>query len=155
LHRNKGGAQRRIEHFSKPFTRSYVLKPLIVKEVEKMKTSLFIKMKKFAIATRSFERRRKIMKRLTFTLSFPLTAILILLLVVCPVAMAAQDTGSPTHPNHPAAQTAKISDTDAENIVRRSLQYVALYDTLLNFTFNKKNPAPFRGRTTTRSTSSR
>jgi len=54
--------------------------------------------------------------------------------------MAAQDTGSPTHPNHPAAQTAKISDTDAENIVRRSLQYVALYDTLLNFTFNKKNP---------------
>ena len=33
-----------------------------------------------------------------------------------------------------------LSNADAENIVRRSLQYVALYDTLLNFTFNKKNP---------------
>ena len=34
----------------------------------------------------------------------------------------------------------RLSDADAENVVRRSLQYVALYDTLLNFTFNKKNP---------------
>ncbi|MFB3133068.1 MAG: DUF1214 domain-containing protein [Rhodothermales bacterium] len=37
-------------------------------------------------------------------------------------------------------QAAELSNADAENIVRRSLQYVALYDTLLNFTFNKKNP---------------
>ena len=80
------------------------------------------------------------MKRLTSTLSFSLTALLTLLMVVCPVAMAAQDTGSPTHPNHPAAQAVKMTDTDAQNLVRRSLQYVALYDTLPNFTFNKKNP---------------
>ena len=80
------------------------------------------------------------MKRLTFTLSFPLIAVLTLLMIVCPVAMAAQETGSPTHPNHPAAQTVKMTDADAENIVRRTIQYVALYDTLLNFTFNKKNP---------------
>jgi hypothetical protein len=38
------------------------------------------------------------------------------------------------------AQAAGLSRADVENIVRRSLQYVALYDTLLNFTFNKKNP---------------
>ena len=37
-------------------------------------------------------------------------------------------------------QAAELSQADAENIVRRSLQYVAVYDTLLNFTFNKKNP---------------
>lgn len=80
------------------------------------------------------------MKRLTFTLSFPLIAVLALLMVVCPVAMAAQDTGSPTHPNHPSAQAVKMTDADAQNVVRRSLQYVALYDTLLNFTFKKKNP---------------
>jgi len=96
-------------------------------------------MKKHTIETLTFE-RREVMKRLTFTLSFPLIAVLTLLMVVCPVAMASQDTGSPTHPNHPAAQTVKMTDADAENLVRRSLQYVALYDTLLNFTFNKKNP---------------
>ena len=80
------------------------------------------------------------MKRLTSTLSFPLTAVLTLLIAVCPVAMAFQDTGGPTHPDHPAADTVKMTDADAKNLVRRSLQYVALYDTLLNFTFNKKNP---------------
>jgi hypothetical protein len=35
---------------------------------------------------------------------------------------------------------ADLSHADVENIVRRSYQYVVLYDTLLNFTFNKKNP---------------
>jgi hypothetical protein len=40
----------------------------------------------------------------------------------------------------PLKQAVELSDADAENVVRRSLQYVALYDTLLNFTFNKKNP---------------
>jgi hypothetical protein len=80
------------------------------------------------------------MKHLTLFGAFPFIAALTLLMVVCPVAMAFQDTGSPTHPNHPAAQTAKMTDAKAENLVRRSLQYVALYDTLLNFTFNKKNP---------------
>jgi len=35
---------------------------------------------------------------------------------------------------------ADLSRADVENVVRRSYQYVALYDTLLNFTFNKKNP---------------
>ncbi len=39
-----------------------------------------------------------------------------------------------------ALQAADLSRADVENIVRRSYQYVALYDTLLNFTFNKKNP---------------
>ncbi len=39
-----------------------------------------------------------------------------------------------------ALQAADLSRADAENIVRRSYQYVALYNTLLNFTFNKKNP---------------
>ena len=43
-------------------------------------------------------------------------------------------------PDSPPAQAVQLSDADAENIVRRSIQYVALYDTLLNFTFNKKNP---------------
>jgi branched-subunit amino acid transport protein AzlD len=38
---------------------------------------------------------REIMKRLTSTLSFSLTA---LLMVVCPVAMATMDSGSPAHP---------------------------------------------------------
>jgi len=38
------------------------------------------------------------------------------------------------------AQAAELSDAEAKNLVRRSVQYVALYDTLLNFTFNKKNP---------------
>jgi hypothetical protein len=38
------------------------------------------------------------------------------------------------------AQAIKLSDADAQKVVRRSLQYVALYDTLLNFVFNKKNP---------------
>jgi len=49
-------------------------------------------MKKHTIETLTFERRRKIMKRLTFTLSFPLTAVLTLLMVVCPVAMATSPT---------------------------------------------------------------
>ena len=42
--------------------------------------------------------------------------------------------------HHQQPLTIELSDADLENIVRRSLQYVALYDTLLNFTFNKKNP---------------
>jgi len=80
------------------------------------------------------------MKRLTSIVSLPLTAVLTLLIAVCPVALASQDTGSPTHPDHPAADTLIMTDADAANLVRRSIQYVALYDTLLNFTFNKKNP---------------
>jgi hypothetical protein len=43
-------------------------------------------------------------------------------------------------PDTPPAKATQLSDADAENAVRRSLQYVALYDTLLNFTFNKNNP---------------
>ena len=35
---------------------------------------------------------------------------------------------------------ADLNRADVDNIVRRSYQYVALYDTLLNFTFSKKNP---------------
>ena len=76
------------------------------------------------------------MKRLTLFVSFPFIAVLTLLMVVCPVVMASQDSGSPAHPKH----TVKMTDAELENLVRRSLQYVALYDTLLNFTFNKKNP---------------
>ncbi len=46
-----------------------------------------------------------------------------------------------TGPSSPAPGPAvKLSDADAQNVVRRSIQYVALYNTLLNFTFNKKNP---------------
>ena len=49
------------------------------------------------------------------------------------------ETGS--GPSIPAPGPAvKLSDADAQNVVRRSIQYVALYDTLLNFVFNKKNP---------------
>ena len=66
------------------------------------------------------------MKRLTSTLSFTLTAVLTLLIAICPVVMAFQDTGSPKHPDHPAAETVKMTDADAESLVRRSLQYVAL-----------------------------
>jgi hypothetical protein len=80
------------------------------------------------------------MKHLTSALSLPFIAALTILMVVCPVAMATQDSGSPVPPGHPDAQTAKMTDAELENLVRRSIQYVALYDTLLNFTFNKKNP---------------
>ncbi len=59
---------------------------------------------------------------------------LILLSPLSTVATAAQDPGlSSPQASHP-------SDADLENIVRRSYQYVALYDTLLNFAVNKKNP---------------
>jgi len=37
-------------------------------------------------------------------------------------------------------QAADLSRDDVENIVKRSYQYVALYNTLLNFSLNKKNP---------------
>lgn len=37
-------------------------------------------------------------------------------------------------------QAGDLSRSDMENIVRRSYQYVALYDTLLNFCLNEKNP---------------
>ena len=53
------------------------------------------------------------------------------------VAIAGHDG---LQPGQSVASASHLSDTDAENVVRRSLQYVALYDTLLNFTFNKKNP---------------
>jgi len=53
-------------------------------------------------------------------------------------SVMAQTTGG--LPSPPLKQAVPLSDADAQNIVRRSLQYVALYDTLLNFTFNKKNP---------------
>jgi hypothetical protein len=50
----------------------------------------------------------------------------------------AQATGS--LPKLPLKPGVELSDADAQNLVRRSVQYVALYDTLLNFNFNKKNP---------------
>ena len=53
--------------------------------------------------------------------------------------MAETTAGGLSSPAHPAPAV-ELSDADAQNVVRRSLQYVALYDTLLNFTFNKKNP---------------
>ena len=53
--------------------------------------------------------------------------------------LMAETAGGLSSPAHPAPAV-KLSDADALNVVRRSLQYVALYDTLLNFTFNKKNP---------------
>ena len=37
-------------------------------------------------------------------------------------------------------QAGDLSRSDMENIVRRSYQYVALYDTLLGFCLNEKNP---------------
>jgi hypothetical protein len=43
-------------------------------------------------------------------------------------------------PGLPAAKVVELSDADAQNLVRRSLQYVALYDTLMNFAVNTKNP---------------
>ena len=53
--------------------------------------------------------------------------------------MAETTAGGVSSPAHPAPAV-ELSDADALNVVRRSLQYVALYDTLLNFVFNKKNP---------------
>ena len=51
----------------------------------------------------------------------------------------AETAGGLSSPATPAPAV-ELSDADALNVVRRSLQYVALYDTLLNFVFNKKNP---------------
>jgi hypothetical protein len=77
------------------------------------------------------------MKHLTLFLSVPLIAVFTLLLVVCPAA-ASQNTPGLSSPK--PVEALQLSDAEVKNIVRRSLQYVALYDTLLNFTFNKKNP---------------
>ena len=37
-------------------------------------------------------------------------------------------------------QASRLSDAEVENLVRRSYQYVALYNTLNNFVVNPKNP---------------
>jgi hypothetical protein len=63
-------------------------------------------------------------------------AVLAMLLVSAAPAAAAESDSLHSSP----PQVIELSQADMENIVRRSLQYVALYDTLLNFTFNKKNP---------------
>jgi hypothetical protein len=69
---------------------------------------------------------------------FSSVRIAVLALLLTGTVTTVQATGSLSIP--PPTQAAQLSDADAENVVRRSLQYVALYDTLLNFTFNKKNP---------------
>jgi hypothetical protein len=43
-------------------------------------------------------------------------------------------------PDVATAAKPALTSAEIENLVRRSYQYVALYDTLLGFTFNKKNP---------------
>jgi hypothetical protein len=58
--------------------------------------------------------------------------------VVLATCFASTNVMAQTSPGE--AQAGGLSDAVAENIVRRSLQYVALYNTLLNFTFDKKNP---------------
>jgi hypothetical protein len=58
--------------------------------------------------------------------------------VVLATGFASSNVMAETHPGE--AQAGGLSDAAAQILVRRSLQYVALYDTLLNFTFNKKNP---------------
>lgn len=55
-------------------------------------------------------------------------------------AAATEVTGGPSSPA--TAKAVKLSDADAENLIRRSLQYVALYNTLLNFSLNEKTPSP-------------
>lgn len=37
-------------------------------------------------------------------------------------------------------QAAELSDTEMKNLVRRSYQYVALYDTIMNWALNEKSP---------------
>jgi len=65
------------------------------------------------------------------------SSLFVLLALVAPTTVIAAASDS-LHSSPP--QAIKLSRAEAENVVRRSLQYVALYDTLLNFTFNKKNP---------------
>jgi hypothetical protein len=43
------------------------------------------------------------------------------------------------------AQTSKMTDTEMTNLVRRSYQYVALYNTLSGFALNDKNPFSTHG----------
>jgi len=69
---------------------------------------------------------------------FSSARIAVLALLLTGTVTTVQATGGLSTP--PPTQAAQLSDADAKNLVRRSLQYVALYDTLLNFTFNKKNP---------------
>jgi hypothetical protein len=69
---------------------------------------------------------------------FSSARIAVLALLLTGAVTTVQAAGGLSTP--PPTQAAQLSDADAENVVRRSLQYVALYDTLLNFTFNKKNP---------------
>ena len=61
-------------------------------------------------------------------------SVLIVLAALSTVATAAQDS-VPSSP-----QAGHLSHADVENIVRRSYQYVALYDTLLNWSLNTKSP---------------
>jgi hypothetical protein len=69
---------------------------------------------------------------------FSSARIAVLALLLTGTVTTVQATGSLSTP--PPGPDVQLSDADAKHLVRRSLQYVALYDTLLNFTFNKKNP---------------
>jgi hypothetical protein len=70
-----------------------------------------------------------------------ITSLAVLAVMQLGVASTTVMAETASGPSSPAPGPAvKLSDADALNVVRRSLQYVALYDTLLNFTFNKKNP---------------
>jgi len=75
------------------------------------------------------------------TVKFSTTTIAAVVLATCFASTnaMAQTAGGLHSPAHPAPAV-ELSDADAQNLVRRSLQYVALYDTILNFVFNKKNP---------------
>ena len=50
------------------------------------------------------------------------------------------DEGEPNDASKPVSQTVKLTDTELENLVRRSYQYVALFNTINNFAVNDKNP---------------
>ncbi|NOR40052.1 MAG: DUF1254 domain-containing protein, partial [Gammaproteobacteria bacterium] len=57
---------------------------------------------------------------------------------VTTVQATGQATGSLSTP--PPTQAVQLSDADAENLVRRSYQYVALYNTIVGWALDKKSP---------------
>ena len=48
--------------------------------------------------------------------------------------------GEPNDGNKPVSQAATLTNAELENLIRRSYQYVALFNTINNFAVNDKNP---------------
>ena len=76
----------------------------------------------------------------TVKLNTPWITAVVLAICFAGTNVMAQSTTDGLHSPATPAPAVELSDADAQNLVRRSVQYVALYDTLMNFVFNKKNP---------------